>query len=120
MGGYSFPPMDNVVMLGDYDRKKAPQWAGTLWPLFSQQHTRLLLNGDLREGLGLSTDHWGCFKSAVLSSLKWRLFSSVHDAHAFRAAAYALADVTNARSYSDYPPRKTMVMDRGTRGIAVH
>lgn len=120
MGGFAFPSIDSVVFLGSYKEGKLSEWARFLWPLLAQNHTRVLFNRDIRDVVGQvapGSSHWVCFKRGALASLKWRLFSSVHDAASFRVGAYALANVT-APPHAAYPPRSILVLDRGVRGIA--
>lgn len=114
--GGLLPPLDYIVFPTHFTAKANLStmggWTRAMLQLGSQPHTRYLFPTDYDEdGLRVSADHWLCAPRAMVLGQKERVFSGPGDAHAFRLAAYAAANVT-LPAWDTHPPRSITLLVR--------
>lgn len=85
-------------------------------PLLTQEHTKILLNGNLARDYSVTDDDWMCFTKGAITAVKPRVFTSVGDAHAFKLLAYAASNVTTL-AHDNRPPPKITLLSRFDRGL---
>jgi hypothetical protein len=80
VGAYAAPPMDYLLVAGDYRNVKGPAdlrpWIANLLSLLVQNHTNILWNSVWKQGWGVGPNRWLCAKEAVVIGLKPRMFNS--------------------------------------------
>jgi hypothetical protein len=90
VGAYAAPPMDYLLVAGDYRNVKGPQdlrpWIANLLNLLVQNHTNILWNSVWKQGWGVGPNRWLCAKEAVVIGLKPRMFNSAFQRGCPRAA----------------------------------
>ena len=83
VGAWAAPPMDNLLIAGDYRNVKGPQdlrpWIAHLLSLLVQNNTRILWNSVWKQQWGIGPQRWLCSKEAVVIGLKPRMFNSAFD-----------------------------------------
>lgn len=118
-GGGLFAPIDYLVLasahVGEHNASTLPSWTAALTTLLTQRHTRFLLPRDYARGTRdldpVNATHWLCAPRGVVLGQRDRLFAGPGDAHAFRLAAYAAANVT-APAWATHPPRTITLLVR--------
>ena len=125
------PPMGSAVLLGDYlgpngagvmaRVEDLPAFTRGLLPLLTQPATRIVFNENMRRDMGVPAEdprHLLCVPRAVTTSSMFSMFASEGDAAAFRALAWAAANVTSGPPRPVHPPRRIAILNRQRRGLA--
>ena len=115
-GGYYFPPMDYVVAQGvylplRYETTELIPWAEAIYPLLTQKHTKLMLNGNLARTWNSTPTDYVCFTRGVITGLKPRIFTSESLSH-FLSHARARARTLSRRPRPREPPSPSLVPHR--------